>query len=146
MIVLQIIPWVDFLPVPAAKPQLQPHLHKWVNVNSELKHECVSGAQWTASWLNLQGHLWQNYCDVCKVCQRFDCMGRDGSFVCAIFLVSSLRRNLILTFQNQRNERSCLGYLSAVHMYVNVWMCGLIHVCRRYVPLVANGSLVCADW
>lgn len=74
MIVLQIIRWVDFLPVPAAKPQLQPRLHK--RVNSELKLECVSGAEWAASWLSLQGHLCQNYCDVCKVCQQFGCVGR----------------------------------------------------------------------
>lgn len=42
MVVLHIIPRVDFVPVPAAKPQLQPDLYK--RVNSELKHVWISGA------------------------------------------------------------------------------------------------------
>lgn len=41
MFVLQITAWVEFLPVPAVKLQLQPHLHKEVNL--KLKYKTISG-------------------------------------------------------------------------------------------------------
>lgn len=57
--------------------------------------------------------------------------GRDSNGVCAIFLVSSFRRNLVLAFQKKRKKRSCLGYLSAVPVYVckSIWeVC--MYMCR----------------